>query len=189
MQADEIIQQKEWHELTPAEMQEVHELAENEQEYNLLKKMMQVSGEEAGEAPLISPSVKEHLAAMVREQKPAMHRRYLYLAAAAVAALIFAGILLFPKKTVNDGVAINTIKPNDTAVIVKKEATAAPNAIDTSTSSAAKDNIAQQPTPAVPANTAMQPAANPDNANRSYAAAAVHVGDDPALVNLVTEIY
>jgi hypothetical protein len=191
MQADEIIQQKEWNELSPAEMQAVQELAENEQEYNLLKKMMQVSGEEVSEAPIISSSVKENLAEMVREQKPSS-KRYWYLAAAAVAALIFAGIVIFPKKTMNDGIATNDPKPDDTVAIVKKDQSTLPEKTDTAIVPAPviKDNIAQQQqAPVKPAVPAPQLPVVPDNSNKSYASADVRVSDNAALLNLVTEIY
>lgn len=190
MQADEIIQQKEWHELSPAEMQVVHELAENEQEYNLLKKMMQVSVEAVGEAPMISSSVKENLAETVREQKHSS-KRYWYVAAAAVAALIVAGILIFPKKTVNDGIAINTSKPSDTAAIVKKEFIKEPAKIDTAAAWDSAKNIAEQKKHLKPIqlNVPAEDVPSLDNANTSYAAADVRVSDNAALLNLVTEIY
>ena len=191
MQADEIIQQKEWHELSPAEMQTVQELAENEQEYNLLKKMMQVSGEEASEAPMISNSVKENLTEMVREQRPSSKRYWYLAAAAAVAALIFAGILIFPKKTVNDGIAVNDPKPNDTVAIVKKEFVKAPEKIDTATAWDSAKNIAEQKKHLKPIqlNVPAEDFPSSDKANTSYAAADVHVSDNAALLNLVTEIY
>ena len=42
MNADDIIQQKQWHELTPEEKLLVAGIAADEQEFNLLKNMIRV---------------------------------------------------------------------------------------------------------------------------------------------------
>ncbi len=192
MEPDEIIQQKEWHELTNTEKQSLYELAENEQEYNLLKKMMQVSLEEAGSVPPVSSSVREELAAMVQEQKPVSFRKYWYAAAAAVVALIIAAIMIFPKKAVQDGLVKNNDPiPNDTTAIVKTAPAVVPDQLDTSLSPSTTTNISKAPqaVPVRPATQNNQPDLNPDNTNNSYASADVHVSDDTELMNLVTEIY
>jgi hypothetical protein len=192
MEPDEIIQQKEWYELTNTEKQSLHELAENEQEYNLLKKMMQVSLEEAGSVPPVSSSVREELAAMVQEQKPVSFRKYWYAAAAAVVAMIIAAIIIFPKKAVHDDlVKSNGSIPNDTTAIVKNVPVVIPDQPDTAINPSTTANIskAPQPVPVKPATQNRQADLNPDNTNNSYAAADVHVSDDAELVNLVTEIY
>ena len=192
MEPDEIIQQKEWYELTNTEKQSLHELAENEQEYNLLKKMMQVSLEEAGSVPPVSNSVREELAAMVQEQKPVSFRKYWYAAAAAVVVMIVAAIMIFSKKAVHDDlVKSNDSIPNDTTAIVKNGPAVISDQPDTTIipSTRANVNKAQQPAPVKPATQDNQTDLNPDNTNNSYAAADVHVSDDAELVNLVTEIY
>jgi hypothetical protein len=192
MEPDEIIQQKEWHELTNTEKQSLHELAENEQEFNLLKKMMQVSLDEAGSVPPVSSSVREELAAMVHEQKPVSFKKYWYAAAAVVVAMIIAAIMIFPKKTVEDDlVKDGGAIPNDTAVIVKNAPPIIPDHPDTALNPSAtvKFNKVQQPAQVSPVTQNNQPDLNTDNTNNSYAATDVHVSDDAALLNLVTEIY
>ena len=192
MEPDEIIQQKEWHELTNIEKQSLQELAENEQEYNLLKKMMQVSLEEAGSVPPVSSSVRQQLDAMVQEQKPVSFRKYWYVAAAAVVAIIIAAIIIFPKKIVHDDlVKNNDSTANDTTAIVKNTAVTIRDRRDTvlNPSATANVNKAQEPLPVRPATQNGQADLNTDNTDNTYAVADVHVSDDAELVNLVTEIY
>jgi hypothetical protein len=100
MQPEDIIQAKEWQQLTEAERTAVEPLASTEGEYNVLKKMLLIALEDAGDVPFIEPSIQNELHGYL--QKPAKKTRMIfrYAAAASLVAIAFtAFFLLQPKKT------------------------------------------------------------------------------------------
>ncbi len=90
MQADELIQQKEWHQLSPEERRLISELADTEAEYNLIKQMLAVSALAPMEVPVISERVRENLLREMPAGNNKSKRRYVYYSAAAAAVLIIA---------------------------------------------------------------------------------------------------
>lgn len=90
-----MIQDKEWQSLTESERAVVLPLAADEQEFNLLKKMLLVARGEMEEVPVISGTVHEHLqkAMAVRQHKTFRLPKWSY-AAAAVLILAAFGLLL-----------------------------------------------------------------------------------------------
>src|SRR5882757_11080860 len=109
MEAEEIIQQKEWQQLNADEQLIVKDLASTEQEYNLLKKMLQISGDEQYEVPQVSPGIKAELMKQLPAKKTILLKRYWYAAAAAI--LVFASVTLFilNKKHTGDAFRENAI--------------------------------------------------------------------------------
>lgn len=87
MNADDIIQQKQWNELSEEEKSFIAEIAADEQEFNLLKKMMKVSLEENEELPTVNPLIREKLRSEITAQK-SKNRVGWYIAAAAIAGLL-----------------------------------------------------------------------------------------------------
>jgi hypothetical protein len=142
MQADEIIQQKEWHELSADEKNIVKELAETEGEYNLLKKMLQVSSAEPTEVPVISAHIKERLSAVVAVKKVS-YKRYLYAAAAVIVAVILSTVFIKKGKENETGIVhADTLKkaavqdlvhvdvaPKDTVIIAPEKRETAPQVV------------------------------------------------------------
>ncbi len=98
MQADEIIQNQEWSNLTEDEKSCISELALNEREFYLLKQMMNMSAAEAFDVPEVSLSVKENILVEIRKKPTFKIQRYWYLAAAAIIAFGFLTFLLFQSK-------------------------------------------------------------------------------------------
>lgn len=87
MNADDIIQQKQWHELTPEEKLLVAGIAADEQEFNLLKNMIRVSLEENNLVPALNPILKEKLYSATMQNKKTNWLGW-YAAAAAITGLI-----------------------------------------------------------------------------------------------------
>ena len=188
MQADEIIQQKEWHQLNVEEMNCVSELASNEQEYNLLKKMLLVSAEEVGETPVVSPGIKDALMTVVAAGKRSYRKIYQYAAAAAVLIFVVGGIWLWQKKPKDIYVKKTPeVKNVQQTPLVKEE-----NIIK-------KDSVLiSKKTPATPgqpiiarsiAPIKLQKKKNIFQGQQDYAAVSTNVLDQKELLSLVTEIY
>lgn len=102
MQADEIIQNKEWANLNEEEKSCISELASTEGEFYLLKQMMNVSAEEAFDVPKVSLSVKENIIGEITKKPLFKIQKYWYLAAAAIIAFGFMTFLLFQSKPKDD---------------------------------------------------------------------------------------
>jgi hypothetical protein len=194
MDAEEIIQQKEWHQLTTDDHRIVAELAETEQEYNLLKKMLQLSANEPLEVPTISASIKENLQQEFTTGKVVSIKKYWYAVAAAILILASAALFILNKKDAphiipgNETVK-NIIVPEteqkDTAIkndpVIKKEA---PQIVHH------QQNIKQQVSPIV--SPVILPVISPTpNIPSSDVSLALNnkVADQKELLNLVTEIY
>ena len=108
MDAEEIISAKEWHELSADEKTALHELASDEQEYNLLKKMMQISAEMPDTAPVVDPSVQQLLADQMKPVRPMLS--WYRLAVAAAVVLFTAGLLfVILRKEMKEPEVVHTI--------------------------------------------------------------------------------
>ena len=97
MQPEEIIQSKQWHELTRTERMIIEELANNEHEFNLLKKIMSVSLEETSDVPLIDPAVHMKLKNTFQNTKKNKRQSFIWYAAAIFLVLLIATIFLRQK--------------------------------------------------------------------------------------------
>lgn len=99
MQAEDIIQQKEWHELSPEEKRMVQPIAADEQEFNLLKKMLLLAAKETKEVPVLVQEVPSTFhAAMNKPRQMTRSNRTWYYAAAALLVLAFAAWFVFREK-------------------------------------------------------------------------------------------
>ena len=127
MQAEDIIQQKEWAHLTESEKELLRPLAADEQEFNLLKKMLLLAEEDAISTPLIDPKVQERLQQSITgKRKAVFFKKWYYAAAAIVAIALTTWLLLQPskKQAKEEDIAITppTIeKKTDTPAIVTND--------------------------------------------------------------------
>ena len=188
MQADEIIQQKEWHQLSAGEKETVRELAANEQEFNLLKKMLQVSAEEVRLTPTVDPRIKENLVTAIGGTKRNSRKMYWWATAAAVLLIAFAGLFLLQKKQTQIAVKKEPVEKNiPQTSITKKE-----NTIN-------KDSLViVKQTPPRNDTALIVKSNNPARLKKSYhvlpqqdvyAVVNTRISNDKELLSLVTEIY
>jgi hypothetical protein len=108
MDAEEIISSKEWSELNASEKEMLSDLVADEQEYNLLKKMMQVSAEMPDTVPAVNPSVQQSL---VDVMKPVRSIKPWYRLAVAAAVVLFTAGLIFIilRKETKEPVMVKTL--------------------------------------------------------------------------------
>lgn len=107
MQPEDIIQQKEWHQLTAAEKEILQPVTANREEYDLLRNMLLIAMEEKDLAPAIDPFVEAFLQTQL--QKNTTGKRvvtFWYYAAASVVLVILATFLLIKKPADNGKVAV-----------------------------------------------------------------------------------
>jgi hypothetical protein len=109
METEEIIQNKEWNELNESERKQLHSLADNEQEYTLLKKMLQVSAEEMDDVPVLSPQVHTDLKVAIARERKKPSYKWLY-AAAAILIVLSALFIVFEKKPVKEIVSVPKVE-------------------------------------------------------------------------------
>ncbi len=95
--ADDIILQKEWHQLSPGEKDMIRDIAATEKEYHLLKKILQVSADETNDVPALDTSLMQRIQESIGTNKQANKQWYGWLAAACVVGVIIA-VMLFNKK-------------------------------------------------------------------------------------------
>lgn len=184
MEPDEIIQQKEWHELNAAERVALQELAENEHEYNLLKKMMQLSVSEAADVPMISSRVKENLLQHLPQTKTGSKHIYWY-AAAAIAVLFIAGVLLFQKNKTPEIIASNNEKTTPSEVTRPVQIQPA-DSLRQATVSINKISSYSEHANNVGADSLKS---NTQSKQQNTAYAGTTLSSDPELLNMITEIY
>jgi hypothetical protein len=92
MQAEELIQQKEWLQLTEEEKSFLQPLASCEGEYNILKKMLQLAAAEKDDVPAISPDIQF---AIRKQIKGSEKSKLVWLPYAAAAVILIALLGLF----------------------------------------------------------------------------------------------
>lgn len=98
LQPDEIIQQKEWHQLSADEKELLAELADDEAGYNLLKKMLMVSSEAVKEVPAVNEDVYRQIKKVFPGSRRQTSRKYWYATAAAAILLILSVFFIFKEQ-------------------------------------------------------------------------------------------
>lgn len=190
MQPDEIIQQKEWYQLTGEEKLAIQELAASEQEYNVLKQFFNVAKEEPEAVPEINPAVKIFLQAETVKNKKKRSNIIWYAAAAVLfAAVSTIFILQEQKKIPGSEIASRTKKtntnvpvPSDTTLIVK---TTPANTVTDTPQVQTAETPKKKPAVIKDQNNNLQ-----DNAPEPvYMAVNTTVAGNENLLALVTEVY
>lgn len=197
MQAEDIIQQKEWGHLTETEKELLQPLAADEQEFNLLKKMLLLAEEDATTIPLINPKVQERLQqSLTGKRKTVSFRKWYYAAAVVVAFALVAWFFLQPSKQPSKDGIVNTTPPRiekkiDTLSIVtndpklpgvKDKAKASPSIKDTSAFIINPPVYVQRPLIQSQIDTAK-------NDKPQLAVVSTTVKSDKTLMAFVTEVY
>jgi hypothetical protein len=176
MQPEDIIQNKEWQELTAEEKEAVKPLAADEQEYNLLKKMMLVAGESAGDVPSISPAIQYQLH---RSVKKGFDRRWLY-AAAVLLLVAVSGLLVLNHETVlKPPVGFTPPKPKKDSIVVRDTIVPIPPTTKPEITTKPKEEPIKPIEP-------IKPVEHPEP---SYASISTLLKDDTTLMAFVTEVY
>ena len=139
MEAEDIIRQKGWGQLNIEEKNFLLPLASDEEEFNLLKKMLLVAGEEVSDIPEIDSSVKIKLYKALQPAKPVtpLIKKWHYAAAVVLLIAFSAWFIIQKKNSSAIIVKITTDKkpddikptPQENTVIVKKETTPLPPSI------------------------------------------------------------
>ena len=99
MQPDDIIRQKEWHQLTDAEREMLQHITSTPEEFNLLKNMMLSALEEKQQVPVINPSIHEFLQTQLQNNHARTRVMKPWYYAAAAVILCVLGTWLLMKKT------------------------------------------------------------------------------------------
>ncbi len=104
MQADEVIKNKEWNELSNSERELIYEIAPDEEQFNFVKNILIASAEDIFDVPQIKK----------KESKIIPVRKFFYIAAASVIAIIFYSIIINKDsfKTKRDSLAVNKSEVN-----------------------------------------------------------------------------
>lgn len=162
MLPDEIIQQKEWNELSVEEKELIADLAINAEEFYMMKSMLQLSKEAADDVPQLSAAVKERIDEQIVVKKTFRLNPFWYAAAAVVIIAIAIPSVLKLQKQTNEiaGTEVNsTISPKlqpkkDSSL--KEPNIAVPNKVDDKkladqqikkNQNSQLNNIDNQPTP------------------------------------------
>jgi hypothetical protein len=111
MQPEEIIQQKQWNELTATEKEIVLPLASTREEYDLLKNILEVAVEDMDPVPVIDNAIHLRLQAEVANNPQKKNRKIFYYAAASIAAIIIASWFIFKNVNTNKEDNIVLVKP------------------------------------------------------------------------------
>lgn len=190
MQAEEIIQQKEWPELNVEEKAFLAPLAADEQEYNLLKSMLLIAADEAVSVPALDPRLQQRISKEL-EGNPTVHfiRRWYYAAAAVILLTACIWLFLQPRDTgkqlvretpaIDQQPVIDSLVPDTSPLIIPDTARSIPVLAGQTVKKT------QQP------HTAPAPATLPEGNDSLQHVYAVNtsVGQNIALLALVTEVY
>lgn len=184
LQADELIQQKEWQQLSADEKAIVSELADNEAEFNLLKKMLQVSAEEVSEVPQLNPAIYNEIKATLPVVRKMPAQKYWYAVAAAIVIMAIAAFFIFKQEA-----RVEYVKKPEVPVqnnpVIKEEPVAqkdsVPVMVKKETVPPVKKAIQKQP----PVHPSLNDDPLPQN---NYAALDASVASDVALLDLITEV-
>lgn len=184
MQPDDIIQQKEWHELSSEEKKILQWLVADEQEYNLIKKMMMIAHETTLDVPQINPSVQQHLH---RAVKPA-NRKWYYAAATILLVAAAAWFFLKDEKG-SDPVVLKQPPPG---TIIKKDSAHKKDSIilpQPEKRSSPKTEITYKTLP----KKTEPPVIRQNNPNQdiqpSYTSISTLIRNDSTLMAFITEVY
>ena len=177
--ADDIIIQKEWQELSDEEKSIVAGIAASEKEYNLIKKMLQVSAAELTEVPQLNAELFERIKAAHPFTTSTTQWKKWLAAAAVVAAILTFFVIKNPAKEES----YVRQKPEGTPIVSKKDTpvSTVPAPIIVK-QSAQKNNY---PAKSKPLHVTVQSQLNP--ADSVMAFAAVTVAEDARLLDLIAE--
>jgi hypothetical protein len=200
MQPEEIIQQKEWQQLTTDEKKALEPLAADEQEFNLLKKMLMVADEVSAEVPPIAPALQDQLSRSVkRNDHQRSDRKIWYYAAATIALVAVAAwfylrtdpdknkeVVKTPSTTNTDSpIVVNPAVPKETAKDSSKPGKIIVPGIQPAEVAVIKGKPDSTQT--------KDPAPLPDDIINKQAIAFVNIStlikDDTKLLSLITEVY
>ncbi|MET0394894.1 MAG: hypothetical protein ABW019_17250 [Chitinophagaceae bacterium] len=191
MEAEAIITQKEWQQLSPEERTFLAPLAADEQEYHLLKKMLLVAADDAAATPAPDPAIAHRLQGMLAHRpQRRLPRRWLY--AAAAIALFALGAWLWQTRpgTIDNGDLAGASGDQRWAHLPAgpKPPIRVPDAPDNKITKTIVR--VQQPAPA-PARPSLPDPVRPDIPSTQQQLLAMHVSvrENAALLNLVTEVY
>ena len=101
MEAEEIIQQKEWWQLSESEMALISPIATDEAEYGLVKKMLQLSADAPNDVPLLDENVQQQLLQELVTVKPVRRSFKWYFAAAAAVIILVTGYWIWMRPPAN----------------------------------------------------------------------------------------
>jgi hypothetical protein len=186
MQPEEIIQNKEWQDLTAEEKAIVLSLAGDEQEYNLIKKMLMVADESADDVPVISPAVQSRIHGSFKTgNQRRSNTKWLYAAAAVIAMAICAWLLLQNKK---DSTPEIVDTPSQKQEEIKKDTAQQREIITPQQQDIPKPEITHQPPSKEDA--PEQPQKDDIIQDKpAYASISTLIKDDTTLMAFVTEVY
>ena len=183
LQADEIIQQKEWQQLTAEEKAVVAELADNEAEFNLLKKMLLVSAEAVSDVPEVGASVQEKLRAGLPAAKKRSLNSYWFAAAAAIVIMAIAAIFILRKEEKTAIAIAPGIKKGINDPVIKKDSIPVKDSVATMV----KKETAPTPSKQVPDQKPVFPSLQ-DTTQNNYVVVDASVSSNASLLELVTEV-
>ena len=181
MQPEEIIQTKQWHELTNGERLIIEELAANEQEFNLMKKIISVSLEESSEVPLVDPIVHRNLRNNFKQvkQKRGSRTRMIWYAAAMILVLLVATIFLRQK---------NEAPGSSEIVITNPPISTSPvDSLDKNIPSAQQEPVVIVPSTPKKKIT-NERILNSSQSDKDLLAINNRISDEPELLSLITEL-
>jgi hypothetical protein len=118
MEPDNIIQQKEWSELDAAERAALREIAADEQEFNMLKKMLLIAAAE--DVPKLDAGIKERLNDRLQRGNTRRMNPWYYAAAAMLVLAAITWLLVqrtpeVPTQASNDKPKKDTVTIGDNA--------------------------------------------------------------------------
>ena len=178
MQPEDIIQQKEWNELSGYERSLLGDLAPTEQEYNLLKKIMLVSREEMEDVPAVNPAI---YTALKQQVKPKQKSYRLWYSAAAAAAILIIFIAIYTGRQNQQQDTL--VKNNQPTVIINDTARIIPSPVNDSPLIKQQDNIA-----IAPAKKKIHKEPEITTIRNTDYAINTTVASDPDLLSLITEV-
>lgn len=118
---DEIIQQKEWQALTVEEKHLIADLAQNADEFYMIKSMLQFSSEAVDEVPVLNATVKERIDEKIAEKKSFRLHPIWYAAAAFIILAIAIPSILKQQTRKNDIAATEDNRTMPPQVVLKKD--------------------------------------------------------------------
>lgn len=121
MLPDEIIQQKEWQALTVEEKHLIADLAQNADEFYMMKSMLQYSSEAVDEVPAISATVKEHIDQKILVKKSFRLHPIWYAAAACIILAIAIPSILKQQHSKKDLARTEDNRTIPPQVVLKKD--------------------------------------------------------------------
>ncbi len=183
LQADEIIQQKEWQQLTAEEKTVIAELADSEAAFNLLKKMLMVAAEAVTDVPEVEASVQEKLRVSLPVAKKRSLNTYWFAAAAAIVIMAIAALFIFNKKDNTEIVNVPEIKKAVNDPVIKEDSMPAKDSMATLVKKENTTPTVKQAPVQKPVFSSLQ-----DTTQNNYVMLDASVSNNVSLLELVTEV-